>query len=283
LTTRKTPKSTSSTSAASRSTRERPGAAPPERRRLQKILAEAGVASRRAAEGLLRAGRVTVNGRVATLGESAAPERDVVAVDGVRVGREPSVYWMLHKPRGVITTVRDPEGRPTVRGLVPDREHRLYPVGRLDRDTEGLLLLTNDGRVAHALLHPSHESEREYRVSVRGRISAEALRRLAAGVELEEGRTAPARVGRAVFDAVTGTACFSLTLIEGRKRQIRRSLAALGHPVLRLVRVRMGPLRLGDLAPGQARLLSQAERRALLAATGAGGPAGLRRPAREPR
>jgi 23S rRNA pseudouridine2605 synthase len=283
VTRRKTPKSTSSTSASSRATRERPGAAPPDRRRLQKILAEAGVASRRAAEGLLRAGRVTVNGRVAKLGDSADPDRDVVAVDGARVGREPSVYWLLHKPRGVITTVRDPEGRPTVRGLVPDREHRLYPVGRLDRDTEGLLLLTNDGRVAHALLHPSHESEREYRVTVRGRISAEALRRLAAGVELEEGRTAPARVGQAVFDAATGSACFSLTLIEGRKRQIRRALSVLGHPVLRLVRVRMGPLELGDLAPGQARLLRPAERRALLASTGAGGPAGFRRPAREPR
>ena len=261
----------------------RPGGAPSARRRLQKILAEAGVASRRAAEDLLRAGRVTVNGRVAKLGESAEPDRDVVAVDGVSVGREPAVYWLLHKPRGVITTVRDPEGRPTVLGLVPDREHRLYPVGRLDRDTEGLLLLTNDGRVAHALLHPSHESEREYRVTVTGRISAEALRRLAAGVELEEGRTAPARIGRAVFDPATGTACFSLTLIEGRKRQIRRSLAALGHPVVRLVRVRMGPLQLGDLAPGQARPLRPSERRALLASTGVEGPAGLKRPARGPR
>ncbi len=226
---------------------------------------------------------MTVNGRVAKLGDSAEPDRDIVAVDGATIGREPSVYWLLHKPRGVITTVRDPEGRPTVLGLVPDREHRLYPVGRLDRDTEGLLLLTNDGRVAHALLHPSHESEREYRVTVRGRISAEALRRLAAGVELEEGRTAPARVGPARFDAATGCACFSLTLIEGRKRQIRRALSALGHPVLRLLRVRMGPLELGDLAPGQARLLSPAERRALLASTGVGGPAALRRPAREPR
>jgi 23S rRNA pseudouridine2605 synthase len=279
----RTPRSTPSTSASSRAPRQRPAGEPTARRRLQKILAEAGIASRRAAEDLLRSGRVSVNGRVAKLGDSAEPERDEVAVDGVPVAREPSVYWLLHKPRGVITTVRDPEGRSTVRDLVPDREHRLFPVGRLDRDTEGLLLLTNDGRVAHALLHPSHESEREYRVTVRGRISAASLARLAAGIELEEGRTAPARVGRAEFDAVAGSARFTLTLIEGRKRQIRRSLAALGHPVLRLLRVRMGPLELGDLAPGQARRLRPAERRALLASTGVESAARLRRPGREPR
>jgi 23S rRNA pseudouridine2605 synthase len=159
--------------------------------------------------------------------------------------------------------VSDPEGRETVLDLVPSRGQRLFPVGRLDRDTEGLLLLTNDGRAAHALLHPSHESEREYRVSVRGRIGAAALRRLAEGVELEDGRTAPARVGAADFDARTGLSRFSLVLVEGRKRQIRRSLEALGHPVARLVRVRMGPLRLGRLAPGEARALTPAERRAL--------------------
>jgi 23S rRNA pseudouridine2605 synthase len=170
-----------------------------------------------------------------------------------------------------------------VLGLVPDREHRLFPVGRLDRDTEGLLLLTNDGRVAHALLHPSHESEREYLVTVRGRISAAALRRLAGGVELEEGRTAPARVGPAAFDATTRTSRFSLTLIEGRKRQIRRSLAALGYPVVRLVRVRMGPLELGDLAPGESRPLRPAECRALLAAVESDAPAALRTRERGPR
>lgn len=224
-----------------------------------------------------------MNGRVARLGESADPERDRVAVDGAAVGREALVYWILHKPPGVITTVRDPQRRPTVLGLVPDREHRLFPVGRLDRDTEGLLLLTNDGRVAHALLHPSHESEREYRVTVAGRISPETLRRLARGVELEEGRTAPARVGPARYDPATGRACFALTLIEGRKRQIRRSLAALGHPVLRLVRVRMGPLRLGDLAPGKARRLRPEERRALLRSAGVERAPALRRPGRAPR
>jgi 23S rRNA pseudouridine2605 synthase len=236
------------------------------RARLQKLLAAAGVASRRAAEELLRAGRVRVNGRVAELGDSADPERDEIRVDGAPVAREPLVYWLLHKPPGVITTVRDPQRRPTVVGLVPDRRHRLFPVGRLDRDTEGLLLLTNDGRAAQALLHPSYESEREYEVRVRGRIAPASLRRLAEGVRLEDGVTAPARVGPRHFDPASDTSRFALTLVEGRKRQIRRALAALGHPVQRLVRVRMGPLRLGSLAPGAARELTAAERRALLAA-----------------
>jgi len=209
---------------------------------------------------------VRVNGRVARLGDSADPERDEIRVDGAVVAREPLVYWMLHKPPGVITTVRDPQGRPTVVGLVPDRRHRLFPVGRLDRDTEGLLLLTNDGRTAQALLHPSYESEREYEVLVRGRIAAATLRRLAAGVRLEDGVTAPARVGLSRYDAASDASRFALTLVEGRKRQIRRALAALGHPVRRLVRVRMGPLRLGALEPGAARELTAPERRALLAA-----------------
>ena len=206
-----------------------------------------------------------VNGRVAGLGDSARAGVDEVSVDGVALTREPAAYWVLHKPRGVVTTLHDPEGRRTVLDFLPGGAPRLFPVGRLDRDTEGLLLLTNDGRTAHALLHPSHESEREYRVSVRGRIGAAELRQLAEGVELEEGRTARARVGAAELDAQAGLTRFSLVLIEGRRRQIRRSLEALGHPVARLVRVRMGPLRLGRLAPGEARELTHAERRALLA------------------
>ena len=239
---------------------------PPSSVRLQKILAAAGVASRRAAEDLLRAGRVAVNGETARLGQSADPERDVVTVDGVPVEREPFAYWLLNKRRGTVTTVHDPEGRKTVLDALPReaRRLRLFPVGRLDLDTEGLLLLTNDGALAHVLLHPSHESEREYRVTVKGRIGAAALRRLAEGIELEEGLTAPARTGRARHDEESDTSRFSLTLIEGRKRQVRRACEALGHPVVRLVRVRMGPLRLGRLAPGAARLLRTEERRALL-------------------
>jgi 23S rRNA pseudouridine2605 synthase len=232
--------------------------------RLQKILAAAGVASRRGAEDLLRAGRVSVNGRPARLGASADPQRDAVAVDGRRVAAASLEYWILHKPAGVITTRRDPQGRPTVVDLVPESASRLFPVGRLDRDTEGLVLLTNDGPLAHALLHPSRGVEREYRVTVRGRIGPAPLRRLAGGVELKGGiRTAPARVGRAAWSAASGTSSFTLTLIEGRKRQIRRACASLGFPVVRLVRVRMGPLRLGTLAPGLWRPLSARERRAL--------------------
>jgi len=231
--------------------------------RLQKILAAAGVASRRRAEDLLRQGRVLVNGRAVELGDSADPERDVIEVDGTPVRPEPLAYWVLHKPRGVLTTVRDPFGRPTVVDLLPEASQRLFPVGRLDLDTEGLVLLTNDGRLAHALLHPSHQVEREYRVTVKGRAAAKRLRQLADGVALEDGVTAPARVGRPSYDAETGTTRFALTLIEGRKRQIRRALLALGYPVVGLLRVRMGPLRLGRLAPGAARRIDAREERAL--------------------
>ena len=232
--------------------------------RLQKIVAAAGVASRRGAEDLLREGRVAVNGVRARLGDSADAQCDVVTVDGVPMEREALAYWLVNKPRGVITTVRDPQGRPTVVGLVPARTPRLFPVGRLDRDTEGLVLLTNDGALAQVLLHPSHESEREYRVTVKGAVAPATLKRLAQGVELEEGRTAPAQVGPARFDSRAGTTRFALTMIEGKKRQIRRSLRALGHSVVGLSRVRMGPLRLGQLEPGAARPLNAREIRALL-------------------
>jgi 23S rRNA pseudouridine2605 synthase len=179
------------------------------------------------------------------------------------VEREAPAYWIVHKPRGVLTTVRDPEGRRTVVDLLPDREARVFPVGRLDRDTEGLVLLTNDGALAQVMLHPSHETEREYRVSVRGRIPRKSLERLAAGVAIDGRPTAPASVGTAHYDAETDTTRFRLSVIEGRNRQIRRALEALGHRVVRLVRVRMGPLRLGGLAPGAFRPLTPAERSAL--------------------
>ncbi len=235
----------------------------PRPERVQKILAAAGVASRRGAEALLRAGRVTVNGVPARLGDRADPDADRIAVDGRPVARERPVYWLVHKPRGVVTTTRDPFASHTVLDLVPGARQRLFPVGRLDRDTEGLLLLTNDGATAHALLHPALGTEREYRVTVRGRVSRAALRQLGRGVELEDGRTAPARVGPARTDAPSNTTRFALVLREGRKRQIRRALAALGHPVVRLVRVRMGPLRLGRLPAGAARPLESRELRAL--------------------
>ena len=212
---------------------------------------------------MLREGRVAVDGRTASLGDSADPQRNVVTVDGVRVESEPLAYWMLHKPRGVISTLRDTHGRPTVADVLPGDAPRLFPVGRLDRDTEGLLLLTNDGPLTHVMLHPSHAVEREYAVTVRGRMAPEALERLAAGVEIEDGPTAPARVDRVRRAASSPSTRFHLTVIEGRKRQIRRALAALGYPVQRLVRVRIGPLRLGRLPEGEARPLTPRERRAL--------------------
>jgi len=238
----------------------RPG---PPGERIQKILAAAGVASRRAAETLIRAGRVTVNGTVATLGESADVERDEIALDGEPIQREPLEYWIVHKPLGVLTTVSDPQGRPTVVELVSESTARLFPVGRLDLLSEGLVLLTNDGPLAHSLLHPSFGEEREYLVTVRGSIGRSTQRQMAKGVELEDGRTAPAEVGAVRFDRETRTTRFALTLTEGKKRQIRRMMRELGHPVVRLVRVRMGPIELGRLASGKSRQLRSRERRVL--------------------
>jgi 23S rRNA pseudouridine2605 synthase len=233
------------------------------------VLAAAGLASRRAAEAWIRGGRVTVNGHVARLGESVDPSRDIVCVDGERVGEEPLQYWLVNKPLGVVTTVRDPEGRAAILDLVPGLRARLFPVGRLDRASSGLVLLTNDGPLHHALLHPSHGIEREY------------FGRLAAGVELEDGRTAPARVARAERDEASTS--LYLTMIEGRKRQIRRALEALGHPVIALHRVRFGPLALGRLASGAARQLSAAERAQLLRAAGLEGSRARSSRAKPPR
>ena len=210
-----------------------------------------------------------VNGAVARLGDSADAAHDAIEVDGKRLRIEEPAYWMVHKPRGFVTTRRDPERRPTVLDLLPPeaRRLRLFPVGRLDLDSEGLVLLTNDGALAQRLLHPSFESEKEYRVTARGDPSPSVLRSLAAGLHLEpgEGRTAPVRVVVLSRDAARREVRLSLVLREGRKRQIRRSLARLGHPVTRLVRVRMGPLLLRGVPPGGARALTAAERARLLA------------------
>jgi 23S rRNA pseudouridine2605 synthase len=267
--------------------------------RLQKLLADAGIASRRAAEEWIRGGRVRVNGKVALLGEAADPEADDVRVDGRRIEAEPRRYWLLHKPQNVLTTTADPwaaeAGRRTVLELLPAaaRRTRLVPVGRLDLDSEGLLLLTNDGALVQALLHPSRGVEREYRVDVWGNVTPETARRLAAGVELEDGRTNPCRVRVLGYDARRDQSRLVIVLREGRKRQIRRSLLSLEHPVRRLVRVRMGPLRLGELPRGRARELTSAERRELLRLASGGGKreatrsvgrgAGRRSGARRPR
>ena len=234
--------------------------------RLQKLLARAGVASRRVVEDLIEQGRVTVNGEVATLGRKADPEVDAVEVDGVLVGVRPDTVWyLLNKPAGVVSTASDPQGRPTVVDLVP-AEPRVFPVGRLDADTEGLLLLTNDGEVTHRLTHPSHGVEKEYLAHVEGTVSRGALRALREGVELEDGRTSPAKASTVAPDVIR------LVIHEGRNRQVRRMCDAVGHPVRRLVRVRIGPLTDDRLAPGEWRPLRQDEVRALERAASAPEP-----------
>ena len=223
------------------------------------MLAAAGVASRRTAEAWIRAGRVTVDGVLAQVGDSADPATSRIVVDGKSLRLERAVYWLAHKPRGVLTTTSDPEGRRTVLHLMPAGGPRVFPVGRLDLDTEGLVLLTNDGEVTHALLHPSLESEREYRVTVRGRVDDATLERITTGVVLDDGVTAPARVSRVGFERGADETSFTLVMHEGRKRQIRRTMERLGHPVVRLVRVRMGPLLLGRLGSGKVRVLRAEE------------------------
>jgi len=231
--------------------------APAPGERLQKVLARAGVASRRASEELIEAGRVRVNGRTAELGMRVDAAADVVEVDGTRLSLAPGlVYYLLNKPAGVVSTASDPQGRPTVVQLVPS-DPRVFPVGRLDADSEGLLLLTNDGHLANRLAHPSHGVEKEYLVHVSGQPSPGAVRRLRQGVDLDDGRTAPARV------SVVGSGLLRITIHEGRNRQVRRMCEAVGHPVHRLVRVRIGPLRDQRLAPGHWRALTQTELRAL--------------------
>ena len=232
--------------------------------RLQKLLASAGFGSRRDVEQYVTEERVTVNGRTATLGDKADPTVDDIRFDGERIAKQRPAYWIVNKPRGVVTTMRDDGGRRTVVSLVPGNAGRLFPVGRLDKETSGLLLMTNDGDVAHALLHPSHGNEREYRVNVKGLLDTKGIKSLERGVTLEEGRTASVRVEDVRHDPESGTSSLSLTLVEGKKRQIRRTLLVLGFPVRRLVRVRMGPLRLGRLAVGEARALRSDERQALL-------------------
>jgi len=228
--------------------------------RLQKVLARAGFGSRRHCDELVAAGRVTVNGEPASPGRRIGPD-DRVAVDGVPVVVSGDrVYYLLNKPRGVVTTASDPQGRPTVVGLVP-AEPRVFPVGRLDADTEGLLLLTNDGELAHLLTHPRHGVVKTYVAEVEGVPARGALRRLREGVELDDGLTAPARV--TLVGSLGDASALEIGIHEGRNRQVRRMCDAVGHPVRRLVRTRIGPLRDEHLAPGVWRPLTVAEVRAL--------------------
>lgn len=236
--------------------------APQGAERLQKILARAGYGSRRACEEMIAQGRVTVDGRIARLGEKADPTRQEIRVDGalLRKEAEPPTYIALYKPRGVISTVSDPQGRRTVRDYIP-LPQRLYPVGRLDADSEGLILMTNDGEITQRLTHPRYRHPRVYRVLVRGIPSSATLQRWRRGIRLEDG---PARFDRVEIESGDKERTWlRVTLHEGRKHLVRRVVAALGHPALRLVRVAMGPIELGNLAPGKWRYLSQGEIRAL--------------------
>jgi 23S rRNA pseudouridine2605 synthase len=223
--------------------------------RLQKYLAQAGVASRRASEDLIAAGRVRVNGATVTEpGTRVDPAGDVVEVDGRRVRPARTAWFALHKPRGYVSTRRDPQGRPTLYELLPRDLHALFYVGRLDLDSEGLILLTNDGDAAHRLLHPRFGIEREYEVELAEPMDDTALRRLRRGVVLDDGPARAERVTRLSPRRV------SVTLREGRKREVRRMMGAVGHEVVRLRRVRYGPIRLGALAPGRWRELTEVER-----------------------
>ncbi len=225
--------------------------------RLQKVLSQVGFGSRRVCDDLIAEGRVSVNGTVAELGRRVDPEHDLVEVDGAPIGVKPGlVYYVLNKPAGTITTASDPQGRPTVVELVP-ADPRVFPVGRLDLDTEGLLLLTNDGELANRITHPSHGVEKEYLAEVRGEPSRAAIRQLREGIELDDGPTAPAQA------TLVAPSLVRLTIHEGRNRQVRRMLEAVGHPVERLIRTRIGPLTDRRLSPGSWRDLTTDERRAI--------------------
>ena len=248
---------------------ERPAAGGPER--VQKVLAAAGIGSRRACEELIAAGRVAVDGEVVTLGAKADPRLQVITVDGERVHTNPLlVYLLLNKPSGVVTTASDPQGRPTVMDLVPVSP-RVYPIGRLDRDTEGLLILTNDGELANRLAHPRYEITKTYVAQIRGPAKRRAMRQLLEGVELDDG---PARA-RSVRElgASGDRTLIEIVLAEGRKREVRRMLQAVGLPLERLARVKIGPLALGDIAPGKSRPLTGAEVRDLYTAVQMGAAA----------
>jgi 23S rRNA pseudouridine2605 synthase len=234
--------------------------------RVQRALARAGFGSRRACEQLIVDARVTVNGTVATLGDRVDPEVDAVTVDGVTVNLDPNVrYYALHKPPGVVTTMHDPQGRPDIRGFLPEDGPRVFPVGRLDRDSEGLLLLTNDGELGNRLLHPRYAVEKEYLAEVAGAPTDRQLAAIRRGVELEDGTAKPAAARIVASSGPRGA--LRLTMTEGRKREVRRLLAEVGLPVVRLVRLRIGPVKLGNLPPGELRELTPEEIRSLAQVT----------------
>jgi 23S rRNA pseudouridine2605 synthase len=239
--------------------------------RLQKILSEAGITSRRKAEKLILQGRVSVNGRVVIeLGTKAVLGKDEICLDGKAIKAETEkVVVALFKPRNCVTTLHDPQGRPTVADLVQSISVRVYPVGRLDFDAEGLLLMTNDGELAHRLQHPRYKVPKTYLVKIRGHPLAEALAQLQQGISLEDGITAPAELH--VLEDDNKATWLSLTLREGRNHQVKRMCAAVGCPVLKLRRTKIGPIDLGNLRPGRSRRLNPREMRALRVAVGLDG------------
>lgn len=231
--------------------------------RLQKYMADCGVASRRACETIIESGRVLVNGVPASLGQSVDPETDRVTLDGKLLSMQKKhVVVMLYKPRGVVSTSEDEKGRKTVQEYVKELPYRLYNVGRLDLNSEGLLLLTNDGELANQLMHPRYGVSKTYRVVCDGTLSATEIALLTNGVELEDGLTAPAKITN-IRRSTTGGTAFSITIHEGRNRQIRRMLEAIGHKTLRLKREAYGPLQLGSMKPGEWRILNEPELDAL--------------------
>jgi 23S rRNA pseudouridine2605 synthase len=233
--------------------------------RLQKVIADAGLSSRRKAEEMIAAGRVTVNGQVVReMGTKIDPQQDHVKVDGRHLKpAAPPMFLMLNKPKGFLSSLSDPAGRPTVKDLLPGVGLRVFPVGRLDFDSEGLMLLTNDGELAQTLLHPRYHVPKTYLIKVKGVLGHEEIASLERGVQLDDGLTGPATVrkgGKAVANS-----WLEITIHEGRKHQVKRMLEAVGHPVLKLTRIRFGPLRLGDLSVGEYRYLTDREANALRA------------------
>ncbi len=245
--------------------------------RIQKALTDSGILSRRKTEEYIKAGRITVNGRPAQPGNPVNPDRDVVAIDGVRVplsSKRENIYIMLNKPRGYVTTTSDELGRRCVTELVEDLEERVYPVGRLDKNSEGLLLMTNDGQFANLMMHPSHHVSKTYRVTVRPDITEDQVVALSTGVDIgEERKTLPAQVH--VLEKVPGRVVLQITITEGRNRQIRRMCEAVGLEVARLKRISVGPVRLGMLQPGKWRELKKSE---VIALRNAARPAGQQEP-----
>ncbi|WP_163855673.1 pseudouridine synthase [Paenibacillus elgii] len=228
--------------------------------RLQKVLAEAGVASRRKCEELITAGRVEVNDKVVTtLGVKVDPSQDFIKVDGKPIRRQSKVYVIFNKPKGVITSAQDPEGRKTVTEFFKNIKQRIYPIGRLDYDTEGLLLLTNDGEFAHLLTHPKHHVPRTYLATVKGVPHGSLLDKLKNGIELEDGMTAPAEVEYQDVRPETNEAVVKITIYEGRNRQVRRMFDAIHHPVIKLKRIQFGPLQLSGIPRGKFRHLTPQE------------------------